>query len=526
MAYYRFSCRYQVSGSQTQLGLRWQPRRFGNKMKRTVYIVSDPRDSNRLLELVDPLERAGFTVVHNEAVGVGDSLIGTANKHLRSGVPVVLCATVNAVARLWARKLVNAAQLIEGCKVLVVEMDEGLDLDHLSMGTVAARHYSDPEGALDSLIKALNSYFPEDAKTPEASPADEMQDFLDQITGATTPSIEALAEFRSQLREDISDEYPQSLSAWEFLQRTYLVREGGLTRAGVLLVGEKPVQVMPSAVIECCEYHGIDRTASSAKTSIFGTLQSQIVQANKYIADRMQRGEAPSPSGPYSQPVYAYPMIAVREIIANAVAHRNYSVTSSCIHVRIFDDRIEIVNPGTWIAHTIGVRKCRIDSLAGESTRRNFRLASMLTWIRLVEGEGKGILAVTADCRAVGAPIPSVLENNGIITVTIFPRQERETSVPLEDSLPAMRTLPGDIATFTGREHELSLLTSAIAEAAVPPGIEGIYVIGGMAECGQNYPCNTRSSSTCAPLPGRTDIYAPARAYAKSAAGRRRRCAG
>ncbi len=126
-------------------------------MKRIVYIASDPHDKERPLELAAPLERAGFAVVHNEAVGVGESLIGTAAKHLKSGVPVILCATVNAVARPFTRKLVNAAHAIDGAKVLVVEMDEGLDLDHLSLNTVAARYYEDPDGALDALIDALNA---------------------------------------------------------------------------------------------------------------------------------------------------------------------------------------------------------------------------------------------------------------------------------------------------------------------------------------------------------------------------------
>jgi tetratricopeptide (TPR) repeat protein len=393
-------------------------------MKRVVYIVSDPRDNDRVLKLSEPLETAGFTVVHNEAVGVGESLIGTATQHLRSGVPVVLCATVDAVARRWSRKLVNAAHAIDGSKVLVVEMDDGLDLEHLSLNTVAARYYADPGDALAALIEALNAYFPKTiGKSAVASAPDEPADYLDQITSAATPSIEALAEYRGQLREDIAARYPPSLSAWEFLQRTSVLKEGRLTRIGVLLFGENPAQVMPSAVIECSQYDGTDRTAALTKVNLFGTLQAQLVEANQYIADRVRRGEAPTPIGPYAQPVYAYPMIAVREIVANAVAHRDYSVTTSCIHVRIFVDRIEITNPGTWTGRDFGPKETqRIDRLVGESSRRNFRLATMLTWIWLVEGEGKGIRAVAKDCRELGAPIPTVRESGGIITVTIYPK--------------------------------------------------------------------------------------------------------
>ncbi|MGV9246242.1 tetratricopeptide repeat protein [Streptomyces sp. NPDC003710] len=468
-------------------------------MKRTVYVVSDQHDKDRLLELVTPLREAGFTIVDNEAVGVGDSLIGTATRYLSSGVPVVLCATVHAVAHKWSRKLVNAAHSIEDSKVFVVEMDPGLDLDALSLGTVHARYHDNPAGALADLITALDRHFPRDSSPPLITPSHSSVEFMDQLTTSTTPSIEALVEFRSQLRTDIAERYPQSLNYWEFLQRTCLVRGDRLTRVGVLIVGENPVEFMPSAVIECCEYHGTDRTSASTKTNIFGNLQHQIVEANKYIADRVQRGEAPTPYGPYAEPVYGYPMIAVREIVANAVAHRDYSVGSSCIHVRLFTDRIEITNPGTWTGRDLGSGEpLRINRLAGESTRRNFRLASMLTWIRLVEGEGKGILAVMADCERTGAPVPTVRESGGIITVTVFPRSALDggaglvtaQSNSLSESLPPRVTdvtaapgvinLPHRTPSFYGRHHELATLDEALTGLHMGPAV--VHGLGGVGK--------------------------------------------
>lgn len=454
-------------------------------MKRTVYVVSDRRDRDCVLEVVTPLQEANFSVVHNEAVDVGESLIGTATKHLSSGVPVVLCATVHAVAYKWARKIVEAAHSIDDSKVFVVEMVPGLDLDRFSLGTVHAKHYEDP--SLESLIAALRAHFPQESDPPPtAQQPQSAVDYMDQTTSSTTPSIESLAEFRSQLRQDIAEVYPQSLSAWEFLQRTFLVHEGRLTRVGVLIVGENPVQFMPSAVVECCEYHGTDRTAASAKTSVFGNLQHQIVQTNKYIADRVQRGEAPTSHGPYAEPVYAFPMIAVREIIANAVAHRDYSAGHLCIHVRLFTDRIEISNPGIWTGRDMGPDEpLTISRLAGESSRRNFRLASMLTWIRLVEGEGKGILAAVADCERSGAPLPTVRESDGIITVTIFPSnrvvvEALPAQAAVVDAAPGLVNFPVRASLFVGREAEFEQLHRALSGSDT--GIAVVHGLGGVGK--------------------------------------------
>jgi ATP-dependent DNA helicase RecG len=46
----------------------------------------------------------------------------------------------------------------------------------------------------------------------------------------------------------------------------------------------------------------------------------------------------------------AYPATALHEIITNAVLHRDYSVADD-IHIRIFDNRVEVISPGTLPAH-------------------------------------------------------------------------------------------------------------------------------------------------------------------------------
>ena len=52
-------------------------------------------------------------------------------------------------------------------------------------------------------------------------------------------------------------------------------------------------------------------------------------------------------------------------------------------------------------------------------------------------------------------------------------------------SAAATRTLPRDIASFTGRESELAQLTGAVADAAAGGGVVGIHAIGGMAGIGK-----------------------------------------
>jgi hypothetical protein len=120
-------------------------------------------------------------------------------------------------------------------------------------------------------------------------------------------------------------------------------------------------------------------------------------------------------------------MIAVREIIANAVVHRDYSDQESCVQVHAFDDRIEIISPGRWGGAPVTESRERlIGQLERQSRKRNFRLAQTLTWSKLVEGVGAGVPRAVADCESAGAPEPVVVTDEHMVRVTIFPRPPAE----------------------------------------------------------------------------------------------------
>ena len=87
----------------------------------------------------------------------------------------------------------------------------------------------------------------------------------------------------------------------------------------------------------------------------------------------------------------------------------------------------------------------------------------------------------------------------------------------------ATRTLPRDIASFTGRRQELQELADAVAGAG---GVVGIHAIGGMAGVGKTAFAVHAAHRLGRPVPRRADLPAAARAYPRAAAGRAGRRAG
>lgn len=60
--------------------------------------------------------------------------------------------------------------------------------------------------------------------------------------------------------------------------------------------------------------------------------------------------------GMYRQDVYELPTDSIRELIANAVAHRSYLEPGN-IQVALFDDRLEVTSPG-MLLNNVTIQKC------------------------------------------------------------------------------------------------------------------------------------------------------------------------
>ncbi|MFF5219103.1 HEAT repeat domain-containing protein [Micromonospora sp. NPDC000442] len=268
-----------------------------------------------------------------------------------------------------------------------------------------------------------------EADPQPTDPTEQALSLLERPTSGTAVNTQQLAQFRANLRPDIAVEMPPALNTTEFLHRAHLMLNGRLTYAGALLFGEDPTAVVPTAMVTCVHFKGSNRDEWYVREELRRTVPEQIVQARNFVAQRTAQGETFTGDSMTPVPVNDYPMIAVREVIANALAHRDYEHRGMCVHVRVFDDRVEIVNPGSWHGPQLPDGEAvPISHLRSESDRRNFHFARVLTWMRLVEGEGSGIPRAVGECQRIGAPEPTVVQTGDCVMVTIYPRARRATT--------------------------------------------------------------------------------------------------
>lgn len=119
-----------------------------------------------------------------------------------------------------------------------------------------------------------------------------------------------------------------------------------------------------------------------------------------------------------------YPEIALRELIANALIHQDFTVTGAGPMVEIYDDRIEVTNPGTLLP---GKRPDRLIGTTPES--RNEMLASSFRRYRICEERGTGFQKVVGAIELFGLPpLVFTLQENSFRVTLYAPRKFAEMS--------------------------------------------------------------------------------------------------
>lgn len=285
--------------------------------------------------------------------------------------------------------------------------------------TIARRSASTESG---SRSEEASGDSQEHSNHPLKEPLAPALSYMDTIAPRAAFSPELVSQFRANIRSQNAVPTPADLPAEEFLELIGVMREHSLTYAGVLLFGKNPNALFPAAIIQCAKFTGLMKTDPLEAIDFHGTIPDVIVQARDFVARNARIGEAPTSQSAFAEPAFLYPMIAVREIIANAVVHRDYEDQSSCVQIHMFDDRIEVTNPGQWGGTpTPPEGENLLSQLERRSQRRNFRLAGILGLSKLVEGVGAGVPRAVNDSRAAGAQEPAVLVDERAVTVTIFP---------------------------------------------------------------------------------------------------------
>lgn len=143
-----------------------------------------------------------------------------------------------------------------------------------------------------------------------------------------------------------------------------------------------------------------------------GAVPKMIEAAQTYILGAMRKSTLID--GILRRDIPEYPQEALREAMANAVAHRDYSsyVRGSHIQVRMFADRLQVRSPGGLFGNVT------VDNLEDEHSTRNARLMRMMEDMHIVENRGSGIKAMLLALREASLEPPNFDDRRSSFQVT------------------------------------------------------------------------------------------------------------
>lgn len=184
------------------------------------------------------------------------------------------------------------------------------------------------------------------------------------------------------------------------------------TIGGLLLFGKDRFSRFPDAWIQAGRFAGTGRAhlvdAAEIRSLLPQAAEEAVAFARKHLThesviEGLRREER-----------WSVPLVALREAIVNAIVHADYAQQGAPIRLALFDDRIEVENPGL-LPFGLTIEDIR----QGVSKLRNRVIGRVFHELRLIEQWGSGIQRMTAACLGAGLEAPKLEEIGTHFRVTI-----------------------------------------------------------------------------------------------------------
>lgn len=205
----------------------------------------------------------------------------------------------------------------------------------------------------------------------------------------------------------------EGLETEELLAKLRLIDEKKqLKKAAIIIFGTNPSKFYNNCVVKIGRFgqnEGDLKFQETEEGNIIFLLDEVVKQLNRKFfvkpidfegLHRIEKGE--------------YPVAAIREMLLNALVHRNYLGT--VVQIRVYDNSVSIWNEGSL------PEGMNIDSLkrTHPSRPRNPLIADVCFKGGYIDAWGRGTLKIINSCKEAGLPEPEIIEMDGGIRVTLF----------------------------------------------------------------------------------------------------------
>ena len=203
----------------------------------------------------------------------------------------------------------------------------------------------------------------------------------------------------------------------QWLRKQQVILNEKPTVAGVILFSDEPQALLPKRCgIKVYRYKSTDSQGTREALdfdpiSVEGCAYEQIHQAVDETTKIIESVRIRTPDGLLA---VAYPVEAIHEIITNAVLHRDYAIADD-IHIKIFDNRVEILSPGTLPGHITA------ENILDERFARNGVIVRLINKFPNPPNKdvGEGLNTAFQAMRKMKLKDPIILQEGGYVKVIL-----------------------------------------------------------------------------------------------------------
>lgn len=246
-----------------------------------------------------------------------------------------------------------------------------------------------------------------------------------------------IASFETEVTQAPKDTVTNSLEIIEFmlqviptsdpepwLRKQQLLRDERPTVCGVLLFADDPQAILPKRCGVKIYRYKTPETVGTRETLAFVPITVEgaaIKQIRAAVDETIRVVEEARTLGEHGLEQIQYPAEAIHEILTNAVIHRDYSIADD-IHIRVYDNRVEVESPGRLPAHITPA------NILDERFARNGNLVRLLNKYPNPPNKdiGEGLNTAFNALRKLGLKEPIIENRENSVLVTI--RHERLAS--------------------------------------------------------------------------------------------------
>ncbi len=225
----------------------------------------------------------------------------------------------------------------------------------------------------------------------------------------------SLAKVKAFLQEAETSLKVTKVNLHSFLSSLGVYKDGIVNNAGILLFAAKINQFIFHSETILAAFKGTETTHVYDRKDVRDDLLTQLNESIAFLKKHLNIRSEIREFNRYD--IYEIPMDALREAVVNALVHRDYSMRGTSVYVRVFDDRVEIENPGGLPS---GFPKSQFGKA---SFRRNPIVADLFHRMHKVERMGTGIKKIKDLIKAAKLKEP-LFEYDAFFKVTFYRNPE------------------------------------------------------------------------------------------------------